>query len=223
MHCHVLVTRHGIWIWVYWTFITRNYKESTLLLIYTLNKSLKQVLSQSVIVLPSRCSVTVFTRHRMEVLLLWYSHPCWMAAGSQLTFHAGPRCVPSGAPSPTFLLLLHVYLLPSSGLLFWWHRSTFTVPLPSSGWRLLLNYPVMSHCFLLKAAHPEWPAGVLPFHLFQGDMSVMSAVSLTNGTSTSCWHQHFFFWFQRHPDFLPHGLGLMLLSWNSLLKAAHPE
>jgi hypothetical protein len=28
MYCHVLVTRHGVWIgnWIYWTLITRNYR-----------------------------------------------------------------------------------------------------------------------------------------------------------------------------------------------------
>jgi hypothetical protein len=45
----------------------------------------------------------------------------------------------------------------------------------------------MSHCSLLRAARLEWPTGVSPFLLLQGDMPVTFVIAFMSTTSTSCW------------------------------------
>jgi hypothetical protein len=67
----------------------------------------------------------------------------------------GSRYIASGWAAqetqfPKLLLLLPLCFLPNNGLLVWWHKGVFTVPLLIIGWRLLLSYSVMSH---------YWPRG----------------------------------------------------------------
>jgi hypothetical protein len=66
--------------------------------------------------------------------------------GIRPRLHAGSRYIASGRTAKKIVLLLTlcVYSLPIHGSLVWWYKSVFTVPLPDSGWRLLLSYSVMS-------------------------------------------------------------------------------
>jgi hypothetical protein len=73
-YCHVLLTRHVVWIgnWIYWRLIsvtTNNYNA-------VVNLHTEQAATAHVkyvcYVFAGRCLGTVFTRRRMEVLLLRY-------------------------------------------------------------------------------------------------------------------------------------------------------
>jgi hypothetical protein len=85
------------------------------------------------------------------------THPDWLTLTlsthcNQVTSLVCARYIASGrtaqkTPSPTIILLLRVYSLPSNGSFVWWRRASVYCAMASNGWRLLLSYSVMSQYY----------------------------------------------------------------------------